>query len=45
MNLSTKYLGMPLKHPIVASASPLSHTLDGIKSLEDAGVDALELNV
>jgi dihydroorotate dehydrogenase (fumarate) len=38
MDLSTTYLGIPLKNPIVASASPLSRTLDGMKHLEDAGV-------
>jgi len=41
MNLTTNYLGLTLKHPIVASASPLSHTLDGIKKLEDAGAAAV----
>jgi dihydroorotate dehydrogenase (fumarate) len=41
MNLTTRYLGMTLKHPIVASASPLSHTLDGIKLLEDSGAAAI----
>src|SRR6476620_9344322 len=41
MNLSTTYLGLPLKHPIVASASPLSRTLDGIRRLEDAGAAAI----
>ena len=41
MNLNTTYLGLALKNPIVASASPLSHTLDGIKKLEDAGAAAV----
>ncbi len=41
MNLTTTYLGLTLKHPIVASALPLSHTLDGIKKLEDAGAAAV----
>ena len=41
MNLSTSYLGMPLEHPVVASASPLSETLDGIRRLEDAGAAAV----
>jgi len=41
MNLSTQYLGLKLAHPIVASASPLSHTLDGIKKLADAGASAV----
>ena len=41
MNLTTRYLGMWLKNPIVASSSPLSHTVDGIRRLEDAGAAAV----
>jgi len=41
--LATTYLGLPLKHPVVASAGPLSHTLDGIRRLEDAGAAAIVL--
>jgi dihydroorotate dehydrogenase (fumarate) len=41
MDLTTKYLGLTLKNPIVPSASPLSHTLDGMKQLEDAGASAI----
>jgi len=41
MNLTTSYLGMVLKNPIVASSSPLSHTVDSIRRLEDAGVAAV----
>jgi dihydroorotate dehydrogenase (fumarate) len=41
MNLSTKYLGMTLKSPLVASASPLSESLDKIKRMEDAGAGAV----
>ena len=37
MNLTTSYLGMTLKNPIVASSSPLSHNLESIRRLEDAG--------
>jgi dihydroorotate dehydrogenase (fumarate) len=43
MDLSTKYLGMPLRTPLVASASPLSHEIGGIRSLEDAGASAVVL--
>jgi dihydroorotate dehydrogenase (fumarate) len=43
MNLTTTYLGMTLQHPIMASASPLSHTLEGIKALEEAGAAAVVL--
>ncbi len=41
MDLTTPYLGLKLKNPLVASASPLSHTLDGMKRLEDAGIAAI----
>lgn len=41
MDLSTTYLGLSLKHPIMPSASPLSQTLDGIRRLEDAGASAI----
>jgi len=41
MDLSTTYLGMKLKNPIVPSASPLSHSLDSMKRLEDAGASAI----
>jgi dihydroorotate dehydrogenase (fumarate) len=41
MDLSTTYMGLKLKHPIVPSASPLSKSLDGIRKLEDAGASAV----
>jgi len=41
MNLTTNYLGLELKNPIVASSSPLSHTVDSIRRLEDAGTAAV----
>jgi len=41
MDLSTTYLGLKLKNPIVPSAGPLSHTLDSMKRLEDAGAAAI----
>jgi dihydroorotate dehydrogenase (fumarate) len=43
MDLTTTYMGMTLKHPLAASASPLSHTLSGIRHLEDAGAAAVVL--
>jgi dihydroorotate dehydrogenase (fumarate) len=43
MDLSTKYMGLSLKNPIVASSSPLSHTLQGIRRLEDAGAGCVVL--
>src|SRR5262245_34831241 len=41
MDLSTNYLGLSLKNPIVPSAGPLSRTLDSMKRLEDAGAAAI----
>ncbi len=41
MDLTTTYMGMTLKHPIVPSASPLSRNLDSIRRLEDAGAAAI----
>jgi dihydroorotate dehydrogenase (fumarate) len=41
MDLSTTYLGLQLKNPIVPSAGPLSHTIDSMKILEDAGASAI----
>jgi dihydroorotate dehydrogenase (fumarate) len=43
MDLTTTYLGMTLRTPLVPSASPLSETLDNIKRLEDAGAAAVVL--
>lgn len=42
-DLSTSYLGLPLAHPVVASASPIGKTLDGVRSLEDGGAAAIVL--
>jgi dihydroorotate dehydrogenase (fumarate) len=41
MDLSTTYMGLKLKNPIVPSASPLSETVDSVKALEDAGAAAV----
>ena len=41
MDLSTSYMGLRLKNPVVPSASPLSQTLDGIRRMEDAGAGAV----
>jgi len=43
MKLSTDYMGLALRNPLVASASPLSTTLDGVRRLADAGVGAVVL--
>jgi dihydroorotate dehydrogenase (fumarate) len=42
-DLSTTYLGLRLRTPLVASASPLSQDLDRIRHLEDAGASAVVL--
>ena len=41
MKLETTYLGLSLAHPIVAGASPLTATFDGVRRLEDAGAAAI----
>jgi dihydroorotate dehydrogenase (fumarate) len=43
MDLSTTYLGLNLKSPIVPSAGPLSTNVDNIKAMEDAGAGAVVL--
>ena len=44
VDLSTKYMGMALKNPLVPSASPLSSNVDNIKRMEDAGAAAVVLH-
>ena len=41
MDLTTSYMGLELKNPMVHSASPLSQSVDSIKKLEDAGAAAV----
>jgi dihydroorotate dehydrogenase (fumarate) len=41
MDLTTTYMGLSLKNPIVPSSSPLSHHVDSIRRLEDAGAAAV----
>ena len=43
VDLRTRYLGLELAHPIVASASPLTSSIDGLKKLQDAGIAAVVL--
>jgi dihydroorotate dehydrogenase (fumarate) len=43
MNLTTNYLGLKLRTPLVPSASPLSEDIDSIKQMEDAGASAVVL--
>jgi dihydroorotate dehydrogenase (fumarate) len=40
-DLSTTYLGLNLKNPLVASASPLSKKIDKALKLEEAGISAI----
>jgi dihydroorotate dehydrogenase (fumarate) len=44
MDLSTTYLGLKLKNPVVAAASPLTADLDFLKRLEDTGAAAAVLH-
>lgn len=41
VDLTTSYLGLTLKNPVVASASPISKKLEGIQRLEEAGAGAV----
>ena len=43
MDLTTRYLGLTLRNPLLASASPLSTSVDGVRRLADAGVGAVVL--
>src|SRR5205823_713930 len=43
IDLTTTYLGLPLKNPLVASASPLSKKLDTVRGIEQAGAAAVML--
>ena len=43
IDLSTKYLGLNLRSPLVVSASPLSRDVEGICRLEEAGASAVVL--
>src|SRR6476620_4665013 len=44
MDLSTTYLGLKLRTPLVPSASPLSEEIDEIKLMEDSGASAVVLH-
>jgi dihydroorotate dehydrogenase (fumarate) len=44
VDLSTEYLGLKLKNPLVPSSSPLSKHLDTARQLEDAGAGALVMH-
>jgi dihydroorotate dehydrogenase (fumarate) len=44
MDLSTTYLGLPLKNPVMPGASPLAGQLDTVRRLEDAGAGAVVMH-
>jgi dihydroorotate dehydrogenase (fumarate) len=44
VELQSNYLGIELAHPVVASASPLSGSLDSIRQIEDAGAAAVVMH-
>ena len=44
IDLSTTYLGLKLKNPLVASASPLCMEVGDVRRLEDAGASAVVLH-
>jgi dihydroorotate dehydrogenase (fumarate) len=41
MDLTTKYLGLSLRSPLVPSASPLSEKIDNVRQMEEAGAAAV----
>jgi dihydroorotate dehydrogenase (fumarate) len=41
VDLKTTYLGLKLKNPLVASASPLSQKVETVQALEEAGISAV----
>ena len=43
VDLQTKYLGLTLRSPLVASASPMTRSIDRVRALADAGVGAVVL--
>lgn len=43
MDLTTSYLGLTLRNPLVAGPGPLSQTVEGVKGLADGGVGAVVL--
>ncbi len=44
MDITTTYMGLKLKSPLVPSASPLSIDIDNIKQMEDAGAGAVVMD-
>lgn len=44
MNLTTTYMGLTLRSPLVPSASPLSESIDNIQRMEEAGAAAVVMH-
>ncbi len=44
MNLTTRYLGLELRNPLVASAGPLGRSVEGVRRLAEGGVGAVVLS-
>jgi dihydroorotate dehydrogenase (fumarate) len=44
MDLSVRYLGLKLQHPLMLGASPLVNDLDKIRQIEDAGASAIVMH-
>ena len=44
VDLSTTYLGLPLRNPLVAAASPLSKDLDKVRRLEASGIAGIVMH-
>ena len=44
IDLSTHYLGLELKNPLVVGASPIGDRLDRVRQSEDAGASAIILH-
>jgi dihydroorotate dehydrogenase (fumarate) len=44
MNLTTEYLGLKLKNPLMPGASPMVDNLDMVRRLEDAGASAIVMH-
>lgn len=40
-DFNTNWLGLPLRNPLVASASPMTRKVDGAKRMQDAGIGAI----
>lgn len=44
IDLATTYMGLQLRHPVVASAGPLAQSVDGVRELAAGGVSAIVLH-